>query len=368
MESKRKLKVFALSTVGAAVLSVTVTAHAADWHLIKTIQVPGAPINVVDFSTLDQANGLMYVSDRSNKGIDVIDTNTDTFVRRYGGFRGVYNKPETSGPNIGYREGNMLLVTDAPSNIKALDVDSGRIIDEFDCKGPNVRIDGAAYDPKDHILMGESADTAVPYLCWIDTKSMKIVKNQELMYEATAGLEGSAWDPRTDVFYLALPEVHHGPGAVYVINPTTKEIVKKYPLPKGDECEAGGISLNMEQDEILVGCDGKDYTDIINLKTGQVDQTGILGGTDQTAYDSVAHLYFLGSRRGSKGSVLGVIDARTHKLIASPETAPKTHAVAVNEHNHHVYLPMEANSKPFDNNAAKGLSCTHGCIGVYAFE
>ncbi len=366
MKSKRKL--LTLFTVSAAALGVTLTVQAADWHLIKTIQVPGAPINVVDFSTLDQGNGLMYVSDRSNRGVDVIDTNSDTFVRRYGGFRGVYNKPETSGPNIAYREGDVLWVTDAPSNIKALAADSGKIIEEFNCKGPNVRIDGAAYDPKNHVLMGESADTAVPYLCWIDTKSMKLAKNEVLMHEATAGLEGAAWDPRTDLFYLALPEVFHGPGAVYAINPTTKEVVKKYPLPKGDECEAGGISLNMEQDEILVGCDAKNYTDIISLKDGHVDQTGILGGTDQTAYDSVTHTYFLGSRRGSKGSVLGVIDARTHKLVASPETAPKTHAVAVNEHSHHVYLPMEANSKPFDNNPAKGLSCTHGCIGVYANE
>jgi len=29
---------------------------------------------------------------------------------------------------------------------------------------------------------------------------------------------------------------------------------------------------------------------------------------------------------------------------------------------------MSPNTKPFDNNAAKGLSCTHGCIGVYANE
>ncbi len=366
MKPKRKLVTLLIASAAAAGLAVT--AHAAQWQIIKTIQVPGRPINVVDFSTLDQDNGLMYVSDRSNRGIDVFDTNNDTFVRRYGGFRGVYNQPETSGPNIAYREGNLLFATDAPSNIKALDVGSGAIVDEFNCKGPNWRIDGAAYDPKDHILMGESADTAVPYLCWIDTKSMKIVKNEALMYEATAGLEGSQWDPRTDVFYLALPEVHHVAGAIYVFDPKTKEVVKKYPLPPGDNCEAGGISLNEEQDEILVGCDTKDYTDIVSLKDGHVDQTGILGGTDQTAYDPGAHMYFLGSRRGSKGSVLGVIDSRTHKLVASPETAPKTHAVAVNFHNHQVYLPMESNTKPFDNNPAKGLSCTHGCIGVYAYQ
>ncbi|HET7129216.1 MAG TPA: hypothetical protein VFJ93_09105 [Gaiellaceae bacterium] len=366
MKSKHKLLIVVMAA--AALAGMSATGQAAEWKLIKTIQVPGHPINVVDFSTLDQENGLMYVSDRSNRGVDVFDTNNDTFVRRYGGFRGVWQKPEHSGPNIAIREDDVMWVTDAPSNVKALDIKSGKILDTFDCKGGDARIDGAAFDPKDHVVMGESADSTIPYLCWIDTKSMKIVQNEKWMREATAGLEGSQWDSRTDLIYLALPEVRHGPGAIYAFDPKTRQVVKTYPLPAGDNCEAGGIALNMEQDEILVGCDTKDYTDIVSLKDGHVDQTGILGGTDQVAYDPGTHMYFLGSRRGSKGSVLGVIDARTHKLVAAPETAPKTHAVAVNEHNHHVYLPMESNSKPFDNNPAKGLSCTHGCIGVYAYE
>ena len=230
-----KCRLVTLSVMSAAIVGLASTAQAAEWRLIKTIQVPGYPIKTVDFSTLDQDNGLMYVSDRSNSSIDVIDTNNDTYVRRYGGFRGVVLKPERSGPNIAWREGNVLLATDAPSNIKALDVESGKILDRFDCEGGDARIDVAAYDPKDHVLMGESADSTIPYLCWIDAKGMKITEKKVLMREATNGLEGSAWDPRTDLFYLALPEVLHGPGAIYAINPTTREVVKKYPLPAGDE-------------------------------------------------------------------------------------------------------------------------------------
>ncbi|MGH8737669.1 MAG: YncE family protein [Burkholderiales bacterium] len=351
---------------GAMILGLTANARAEGYHLVKTIQVPGVPIKVVDFSTMDQENGMMYVSDRSNRGIDVINTNNDTFVRRYGGFRGVYNgAPETSGPNIGIREGRVLWVTDAPSNVKALDIDSGKILATIDCGGGNWRIDGAALDPRNHVLMAESADTSTPYLCWIDTKSMQLVGKTEF-HESTAGLEGSVWDDRTDTFFVALPEVNHVAGAVYQMNPTTHAIVKEYHLPAGDVCEAGGISLNKEHNEILVGCDAKNYTDIINLTDGTVTQTGIIGGTDQTAFDPTHHKYFIASRRGSLGSVLGVIDSDTHKLDSSPKTAPKSHAVAVNHRTGQAYVPMGPNKLPFDNDAGMGFSCTHGCIGVFA--
>ena len=364
MESKRRLATFLIAASSFAWLAAN--AQAVEYHIIKTIPVPG--LHTVDFSTIDQQTGIMFVSDRSNRSIDVVDTNSDKLLRQYGGFKGVFTQLETSGPNIAYQDGHTIWATDAPSQVRAVDERSGKITDTVDCGGGIWRVDGAAMDYKDHIFMGESADTPVPYLCWIDTKTGKLIEKQKLMHEATAGLEGSVWDPATDMIYLALPEVHHGPGAVYVIDPHTRKVVKEYPQPAGDECEAGGISLNLEQQEILIGCDHKPQTDILDLKTGKVTMLPILGGTDQTAFDPGMHMYFVASRRGSMGPVLGVIDSRTHQLVSHPKTAKLTHAVAVNHSNHKVYLPMIGNDEAFDNDPAKGLSCLHGCIGVYAPE
>lgn len=364
MNSKRSLATAFLA--GVSMVCLASAAQAVEYHIVKTIPVPG--LHTVDFSTIDQNTGIMFVSDRSNKSIDVIDTNNDTLVRQYGGFKGVYTQLETSGPNIAYQDGHTIWATDAPSQIKAVDEVSGKIIDTIDCGGAVWRVDGAAMDYKDHIFMGESADTPTPYLCWVNTKTGKLIEKGKLMHEATAGLEGSVWDAQTDMIYLALPEVYHGPGAVYLIDPHTRQVVKKYPQPPGDQCEAGGISLNLEQQEILIGCDHKGQTDILDLKTGHVTMLPILGGTDQTAFDPGMHMYFIASRRGSMGPVLGVIDSRTHKLVSHPKTAKLTHAVAVNHKTHRVYLPMIGNKEAFDNDPAKGLSCTNGCIGVYAPE
>ena len=364
MKTQRRLVTLLVAT--AAVVGLTVTAQAVEYHIVKTIPVPG--LHTVDFSTIDQQTGIMFVSDRSNRAVDVINTNNDTLVRQYGGFKGVYTQLETSGPNIAYQDGDTIWGTDAPGQIRAVDEQTGRIKDTIDCGDSLWRIDGAAMDFKDHIFMGESADSQVPYLCWVNTKTGKLIETGKWMPEATAGLEGSVWDPATDMIYLALPEVHHGPGAVYLIDPHTRKVVKTYPQPAGDECEAGGISLNLEQQEILIGCDHKGQTDVLDLKTGHVTMLPILGGTDQTAFDPGMHMYFVASRRGSMGPVLGVIDSRTHKLVSHPKTAKLTHAVAVNHSNHKVYLPMIGNDEPFDNDPAKGLSCLHGCIGVYAPE
>lgn len=367
MESKRRLAM--LFIAASAFAGLAASAQAVEYHIIKTIQVPG--LHTVDFSSIDQSTGIMFVSDRSNRAIDVIDTNSDKLLRQYGGFKGVYTQLETSGPNIAYQDGHTIWATDAPSQIRAVDERSGKITHTVDCGGGVWRVDGAAMDPKDHIFMGESADTPIPYLCWIDTKTGKLIEKdtkETLMHEATAGLEGSVWDPETDRFYLALPEVNHGPGAIYVIDPHTRQVVKEYRQPAGDECEAGGISFNHEQHEILIGCDHKGQTDVLDLQTGKVTMLPILGGTDQTAFDPGMHMYFVASRRGSMGPVLGVIDSRTHQLVSHPKTAKLTHAVAVNHRSHKVYLPMIGNNEAFDNDPAKGLSCRHGCIGVYAPE
>jgi len=56
---------------------------------LTAIQNPGQSAPVFDISWVDADRSEYYLSDRSNSGIDVIDTKSNTFKRTIGGFVGV---------------------------------------------------------------------------------------------------------------------------------------------------------------------------------------------------------------------------------------------------------------------------------------
>ena len=62
-------------------------ANAAELRQIGTISIPGAPLNSFDISWIDQSTGMYYLADRSNKGIDIIDTKKHAWVGRIAGKR-----------------------------------------------------------------------------------------------------------------------------------------------------------------------------------------------------------------------------------------------------------------------------------------
>src|SRR5882672_11424193 len=56
---------------------------------LTAIQIPGNPLRSFDISWVNPDRAEYYLADRSNAGIDIIDTRHDTFKRRLGGFVGV---------------------------------------------------------------------------------------------------------------------------------------------------------------------------------------------------------------------------------------------------------------------------------------
>jgi hypothetical protein len=67
-------------------------AGTAPIHLIGVIPLPGNPLVTSDIIWVDPGTRRLYVTDRSNFGIDIVDAENDLFVGRITGFAG----PETS--------------------------------------------------------------------------------------------------------------------------------------------------------------------------------------------------------------------------------------------------------------------------------
>jgi hypothetical protein len=103
---------------------------------LTAVQIPGQPLRSYDISWVNPDRAEYYLADRSNAGIDVIDTRNDTFKRRLGGFVGVVLTGVTpanpqgtvnnnlSGPDGVVSHGRWVYGGDGDSTLKVFDLDA----------------------------------------------------------------------------------------------------------------------------------------------------------------------------------------------------------------------------------------------------
>jgi len=60
-----------------------------DTECLTAVQIPGNPLRSFDISWVNPDRAEYYLADRSNAGIDIIDTKKNTFKQTIGGFVGV---------------------------------------------------------------------------------------------------------------------------------------------------------------------------------------------------------------------------------------------------------------------------------------
>src|SRR5258708_10184946 len=112
-------------------------ANAAEMRQIGTISIPGEPLNSFDLSWIDQSTGMYYLADRSNKGIDIVDTKKGAWVGRVTGFVGPVMKKDgtccnnaVSGPNgVLTIPGKEAWVGDGDSTVKVIDLKTMKVTD-----------------------------------------------------------------------------------------------------------------------------------------------------------------------------------------------------------------------------------------------
>ncbi len=142
----------------SAATMLTGVARAAELKETGTIAIPGEKLVGYDISYIDPATGLYYFADRSNKGIDIIDTKTNKFVKRVGSFAGVVMKDgkpnnDVSGPDGVLFAGKEIWAGDGDSTLKIIDPATGKVTATINTGG-TTRVDEMAYDPKDEVFIG----------------------------------------------------------------------------------------------------------------------------------------------------------------------------------------------------------------------
>src|SRR3989441_629394 len=296
--------------------------------LLKTIPVPVSAVNGTsgalysfDISFVDPATGTYYLADRSNKAVDVVNANTDTFVTQifpnnghpFAGFTPCVPSAGTgandcAGPNGVVAAFPWLFVTDAPSRVLTFDLRTNppnTVSDVFTKAGEKTRADELAYDPRDGLLLviNNASDPPFGTLIQVNkaTGALAVVKNIEFDaahgVDATNGAEQPVWDPGTGKFYLSIPQI--GPtashGGVLRIS-TTGAVEATYPV---EFCSPAGLALGPKQD-LLVGCNT-----IFDTAGG-----GLTGNADRDTHSAPPRDVILDAKTGNNHKGLFKVGAR----------------------------------------------------------
>jgi DNA-binding beta-propeller fold protein YncE len=349
----------------AAVLSATAVAQAVELKEVGKIPIKfDAPLQGFDIGWYDAktdryilaSRGSFNPKDKSNpgnNGLIIVDTTNDKLI-------GIAAGTTMARGSVIVNDGAEAWVGDGDNSIKIVDMKTNKIVGSIPTEANKGGADELNYSPKDDVVAMALPDNEPPTLILINTKDRKIFAKVPVP-SASDGFEQTIYSNVDGMFHTVIPELGGDPnkGGMITVDPKTgKQVGEIAPL---DNCKPHGNFPGVGN-ELIIGCNYGQTKDkrppvqmIFDVKTGKVTQTiAGIGGTDMSGADTALGLYYTASAGNGEGSALGVIDAKTHKLIQKIPTAGRAHSVAVNTKTHHVYVPE----------GAAGGGC--GCIRVFA--
>jgi hypothetical protein len=332
-------------------------AEAEGLKQIGTIALPGIALSDYGAVFVDQNTGKGFLTNRSNKAIDIFDARTDKFLMRVEGFVGTRETSPVSGPQgvVTVNGGTEAWAGDGDSSIKVIDVATGKITDTLHTGGKK-RIGELAYDPQDQIVLAANPNDEPPFVALYSSKPGHKLLAKIPFPSATDGIERPGYFLTTGAFYVPLPKLDHSDvtGGLAEIDPRAGKLVTIHRL---ENCVPHNLA-EVDAALLYLACDypGGQLA-IFDPKLGKtVAMVPKLGGSGQNAANARVHQYYDAINRHPDGPQLLVIDTRSRTLLQAIPAAKGAHAVAVSADNGHVYLPI-----------GKEGPCG-GCILVYAPE
>lgn len=355
------------ATPGFAQTTTTLT---GGFERLTTIAIPGKPLATYDISFIDPATRLYFLSDRSNAGIDVINTRTNRFVTRITGnatvgeFAGQLSSNDVSGPDgLSPADGGRIWAGDGNSTVKIIDLAKAEVVRTVSTGGTS-RADEMAFDPRDHVMLVANDADSPPFVTLLSTRpGTERVLARITFDAATNGIEASVYNPRNGLFYVNIPQIGSDQtmGGVAVIDPRTARVLTTFPVRN---CQPAGMALGPRRN-LLLGCATTNDAAATALATQVIDDFDgsvlatipQVGGSDEVTYDPASLTYYLAARDNPGGSVLGVINARNNRFVGEVATGKASHSVAADPSDNHAYVALPAN--------AADPACLNGCVGVY---
>jgi hypothetical protein len=383
------------------------------------VQIPGNPLRSFDISWVNPDRAEYYLGDRSNAGVDIIDTKDNAFERTIPGFVGIKLlgtgavDNNHSGPDGVTSHGRWLYAGDGDSTLKVIDLNAptASAIKQSISTGGTTRVDEMALTPDGKLLLvannaedppfatlfianGDASTSAVSIITKISVDSTIIPTGLGL------SLEQPTWEPKTARFYVSIPQINDPKGCVpssqpptecnggmLVIDPTTlttpTAVIGAFDSTTNtgvvplNECGPNGATVGPHEN-LLLGCTpGNDPSNtttlVINAETKNYANIGGITGSDEVWFNPGDGRYYTGSSAAIGGAVLGVIDG-TSVLIETVPQSSASHSVAADCKHNTIFVPQVAPSSVVgtggDTTTVGAGICGSmtGCVAVYVHD
>lgn len=320
---------------------------------LTAVQIPGNPLRSFDISWVNPNLNQYYLGDRSNAGIDVVNTVSNKFTLRLTGFVGiVLNTAGTavnnakSGPDGVTSHGNWVYGGDGNSTLKVFNLNSVPTVTNgvpgiapaaIISTGGTTRVDEMALTADGKLLLAANNAEDPPFATLfaangdsgVNTMSpssiIKKITVDPSIIPPTYGLslEQPTWEPVTKRFYTSIPIIANNPpgcnygqltgnitcdGGMLVIDPTHPASVYGAFDPATNTgvvplnaCSPNGATVGPGSN-LLLGCtpanNPSDTTSlVINAKTKNYSHVFGITGSDEVWFNSGDQRYYTGSSR-----------------------------------------------------------------------
>lgn len=374
-------------------------------RLVGVIPIPGNPLVSTDLVWADSGTQRVYIADRSNNAVEIIDAVNNFYVGRVSGLVGVTTQQggttatNDSGPNgVLVTPNKKLWVGDGNSNTVVADVDpdSPSYLSILKSVSTNIpacddgtnhycaRADELGYDPLDKIILvmndrprAIAAPHALltPYGTFIDAVTYKVLGQVSL--PNAGGAEQPVWDAELGKFFVTVPGSATQPGVIAVIDPIKMRLETYYGLGDISCSGANGLALGPFQTLLASGCGNPMIVDALS---GNVLATITqVGGGDEVWYNpGDGRFYVTGTdNRNGRPRALGVIDAQTHTWLQNVDFNASSSNPTAYEGNNHIFTTArvtanqagQATPPATDDSvcASFGYKGT-GCVAVFTHE
>lgn len=385
-----------------------------------TIEIPGNPLTSSQKGWVEQHNGMYYLSDAANNGVDVIDIATHTYVGRVDGFVGnvgtaggtaTTNGPgpnsfvsapargvQGGGPGSDDNGSNRLLwVSDGNSTVRVVDMDNMQVIASIStaipaCDGGTEtthycgRSNEIGYDPTDHVILVSNPSPLTlttphvlgdGYATFISASPPFEVLGH-VSFPGAGNVEGHVWVPELQRFLLPIQPTSanrttRGTMYIAVIDAGTRQIEEKRvyycpEIPGTTPTSTGNNNLQLADAHNLWGqiC-GRPIR--MDVRTGEILHVVTQVGTgDQDWYNSGdGNFYVTGTDAATGVASLGVMDGRGEWLQSVPNVqgaSPSAYA-RTNE----IFTRALVNAAIIAGTAPDNSRCVvkrRGCVVVFA--